>query len=154
MNLTEIVSTINNQLPLHNMWDSFWVHSFKRKTLVVSCSFDRIYYRDYDIVFKKVIFFNLPTQWRDTNIPGNDLIRIANEEEFLQHHLGFDASGFSIFAIDMYFGNNGTAEKHSFFIIAKHIYLNKCDAANNNPSPNYTDPFAKDIFPSKMNRVL
>ena len=135
------------------MWDGFWVHSFKRKTLIISCSFDRIYYRNYDLIFKKVIFFNVPDEWRDTNIYGDELIRLANETEFEENHPGFSTQHKPIFAIDIHFGND-IPVKYTFFIVAEHLYLNKCEAPDNNPIPEYTDPFINDGFPCFANRVL
>jgi hypothetical protein len=58
--INELVAKLNETLPLHNMWDGLWVHAFKRSNLVISAAFDRSSRRDYDIVFKKVCFFNLP----------------------------------------------------------------------------------------------
>ena|GEM_PF-5850728 len=152
----EVIETINATLPVHSMWDGFWVHSFKRNTLVVSCSFDRIYYRDFDLIFKKVTFFNIPGEWRDTNIFGNDLIRLATPEEFHRHHPGFETGAHNIFAIDLYFENrekNATWEKETFFILAEHIYLIRCERGNN-PVPEYIDPFVDEVFPCKKNRVI
>lgn len=154
INFSEIVEKINKILPLHRMWDGFWVHSFKRKTLVISCSFDRIYYRDFDLVFKQVIFFNVPEEWRDTNIHGDELIRLASPEEFCNHHPGFDTGDHLIFAIDIYFYKNDLSEKHTFFVAAIHIYLNECGPGNNNPAPEYDDPFNEEAFPCTKNRVL
>lgn len=135
------------------MWDGFWVHSFKRKTLIISCSFDRIYYRDFDIIFKQVIFFNVPEQWQDTNIHGDNLIRIATREEFEQAHPGFDIRDRHIFAIDIHFYKNDSLEKHVFFILAKHVYLIRCEASDNNPVPEYSELVKDEVYPSHKNRV-
>ena len=150
----QVVKTINETLPLHSMWDGFWVHYFKRKTLIISCSFDRTYYRNYDLIFKQVIFFNVPDEWRDTNIHGDELIRIATKTEFKQHHPDFNFQDQVIFGLDIYIDNNGSLEKHTFFIIAKHIYLIKCEAPDNNPVPEYADLFCNENYPCKKNRVV
>ena len=153
-NYIQIIKTINETIPIHSMWDGFWVHYFKRKTLIISCSFDRIYYRNYDLIFKQVIFFNVPDEWRDTNIHGDELIRIATKTEFKQHHPDFNFQDQVIFGLDIYIDNNGSLEKHTFFIIAKHIYLIKCEAPDNNPVPEYADPFCNENYPCKKNRVV
>ena len=90
IDMLEIVRTINAALPVHSMWDGFWVHSFRRRTLVISCSFDKIYYREFDLIFKKVIFFNVPESWRDTAVMGDEMIRVATVDEFHKYHEGFD----------------------------------------------------------------
>ncbi|SFC76017.1 hypothetical protein SAMN05421780_109113 [Flexibacter flexilis DSM 6793] len=63
---------INQKNPQNYLWDGFWIDSFKRKTLNISASFDRIYYRDIMIVYKGVTFFNLPSQWRDYELAYTD----------------------------------------------------------------------------------
>ena len=154
MNFDQIITTINESLPIHSMWDGFWIHKFKRKTLIISCSFDRIYYRNYDLIFKKVTFFNVPDEWRDTQIHGDELIRLAPISEFKQYHPDFNVQDQLIFAVDIFFDNNSTLEKHIFFILAKHIYLKKCDAPDNNPTPEYADPFCNEFFPCRKNRIV
>ena len=84
--IQQIINVVNKTLPLHSMWDGLWVHKFKRKSLVIGASFDRCYYRDYDIVFKKVSFFNLPHEWRDTEVNTENLIRLSTKEEFEKQH--------------------------------------------------------------------
>ena len=153
-NFIQIVKTINETLPIHSLWDGFWVHYFKRKTLIISCSFDRIYYRNFDLIFKQVIFFNVPDEWSDTSIHGDELIRLAAKSEFKKHHPDFDLQDEIIFGIDIYIENNRSSEVHTFFIIAKHIYLQKCEVPDNNPTPEYTDPFCNEIFPCKKNRIV
>lgn len=153
-NFTEIVNKINQTLPLHRMWDGFWIHSFKKHTLIISCSFDKIYYRCFDLIFKRVVFFNVPSIWRDTNIIGDNLIRIASQNEFEQQYPGFDTQDHIIFAIDIYFGGNDLSEKHSFYILAKNIYLNQCVPPDDNPVPLYLDIYEDEPFPCMKNRIL
>ncbi len=154
--ILEIVRSINDTLPVHSMWDGFWVQSFKRKTLIISCSFDSIYYREFDLIFKKVIFFNVPENWRDTAVIGDEMIRIATVDEFGKYQEGFDTRGLTIFAIDLHFRHHGTdsSKMHTFFIVAEHIYLVKCLPGNNNPAPEYVDSFGDEEFPCMKNRVL
>jgi hypothetical protein len=137
------------------MWDGFWVHSFNKGTLIISCSFDRIYYRNFDLVFKKVIFFNVPAEWRDTDIYGDDLLRLASKEEFEKHHPDFDVADHHIIAVDLHFRyTDGNVRKFTFFILAAHVYLNKCEPGNSNPVAEYTDPYSGEFFPCMKNRVL
>jgi len=144
------VEKVNKELPLHSMWDGFWIASWKRKTLIVSASFDKSLYRDYDIVFKRVTFFNLPEQWRDTAVRGDDLLRIASVQEFQSQQPCFEVGDRTIFAIDIYLGD----VKHTFFIIAKNIYLIKCPPADRYPIYDYTDPYGEEKdYPSLKNRV-
>jgi hypothetical protein len=133
------------------MWDGLWVHEYKRHNLVIGASFDRIYYRNYDVVFKKVLFFNLPNQWRDTDVESDALIRLATKEEFALQQPNFDVKDKNIFAIDLVFNN----VLHNFYIVAKTVYLFKCEPPNDKyGGTDYVDPFIHEPFPCKKNRVL
>ncbi len=136
------------------MWDGFWVHSFKRGTLIISCSFDRIYYRDFDLVFKKVTFFNVPDSWRDTDVHGDNLLRLAPEGEFTALDTGITTEGLGIFAIDLHLNIDNSPQPHTFFIVAEHIYLNKCLPEDCNPVPEYKDPIANEPYPCMKNRFI
>ena len=138
------------------MWDGLWVHKFKRNNLVIGASFDRCYYRDYDIVFKKVIFFNLPYQWRDTEVNTEDLIRLSTKEEFEKQHPDFDTSNKNIFAIDICFTNFARENiMHTFFVVAETVYIFKPQPPENKyGGAEYTDPFIDELFPCKKNRVI
>jgi len=150
----QIVKRINGTLPLHSLWDGFWVHGFRRGMLIISCSFNRIYYRDNDLVFQKAIFFNVPDSWRDTQIDDDDLLRLATRAEFTSQHPGFDTKGLPVFAIDLHANNHaGIRVGCTFYIVAKHLYLIRCAPDNNNPVPTYTDPFANEPYPCSKNRV-
>jgi hypothetical protein len=149
----EKIDQINQELPLHSMWDGFWVHAFDKGRLQVSCSFDRIYYRDFDIVFRDVIFFNLPDEWRDTDIRGENLLRIASKNEFIVHHPDFDTQDHSILAIDIFISRREAIFKHTFFIVATSVELSKCVQYNNSPAAEYMEVFPNEPFPCKKNRV-
>ena len=151
--LVEIVQEINKNIPLHNLWDGFWISSWQDSTLVVSASFNKIYYRNYDLIFTEVSFFNLPQWWRDTWIHGEDLIRLATEQEFKVQQPEFNLDGRAIFAIDIYYGEE-REEKHTFFILAKHTCLIKCDESDEWPIFDYQDPLDDSAdYHSKQNRV-
>ncbi|MCD6011561.1 MAG: hypothetical protein K0Q79_1423 [Flavipsychrobacter sp.] len=136
------------------MWDGFWVRSFKRGTLVISCSFDRIYYREFDLVFKQVVFFNVPAQWRDTNVDGDDLLRLAPAEEFAALYPDVEIGDRAVFAIDMHLDVNRVWQPYTFYIVARHIYLNKCTPEDNDPGWTYEDPINDVQYPCMLNRVL
>ncbi|MEZ4879836.1 MAG: hypothetical protein R2801_06710 [Chitinophagales bacterium] len=150
LDIKTIVAKLNKDLPLHSMWDGFWISRFKGKELNISCSFDRSYYRNYDIIFKDVIFFNLPSEWRDTDIYGDDLIRLSNKTEFGQHHPNFNTEEYNIFAIDIHFNS----KEYSFFVVSKRVYLFKCEGQHCFPEVDYKEPFTNEPFPCTKNRVL
>ncbi len=150
--MRDILSRINKEMLVHCMYDGFCIHSFKQKTLIISGSHDSIYMRDIDIVFKKVIFFNVPEKWRDTQITGDEMIRLATIEEFQKQHPGFDTGDYFIFAIDLHFYDVPHAGMHTYFIVAEHIYLNHCEPGNNNPVPEYVEKEESD-FLSMKNKV-
>ena len=156
---SEIQSTVqelNKKLPLHSMWDGFWIHELYKNELIISCSFDRIYYRNFDIIFKGVIFFNVPVNWRDTNIPGEDLLRLATKEEFKEQQPDFDTKNLNIFAIDIHFYFDGAPDPHTFYVVAQSVELFDCanlTGSNAAPGPMYEDPFPEDTIYSKRNKM-
>ncbi len=152
-NIAEIVDRINKDAPVHSMWDGFYIFSFKKQTLVISGSFDHVFHRSFDFAFKKVSFFNVPAEWRDTDIPGNELIRLSNKEEFALHHPDFDPLDNIIVALDMYFHLGRTPGKHTFFIVCRRIYLQECMAPTSDAEADYEEPFKDEFFPCKKNRV-
>ena len=151
----QIVHQVNERLPVHSMWDGFWINKFKRSNLQISCSFDRIYYRNFDLVFKKVVFFNLPHQWRDTHVFGDHILRLSNKDEFSTHHPNFDFQGKHIFAIDLHFDINNVFQKHTYFVVASKVFLFKCEYPDNASGYEYEDPYGEDVgFECKENRVI
>jgi hypothetical protein len=85
------------------------------------------------MIFRGVSFFNLPDEWRDTDIDGDNLLRLSNVEEFQMYHPDFDCGDKHVFAIDIYFGRDEKI-KHTFFIIADHIIIEKCLPGDCRPS--------------------
>lgn len=150
--MAEYVRKINERLPVHAMWDGYWIESFKRSNLQISGSLDRLYYREWDIVFKKVTFFNLPAEWRDTNIIGNDFFCLSSKEEFKLHHPDFDPGDHHIFAIDLWYPFLEPTEKHTFFVVAANVFLFKCESPDTDVWMNYTDPLLGG-YKEKRNRV-
>jgi len=68
----QIIDRINTEVPAHTMWDGFWIDYFSRGTLIICATYDIIYGSVFNFVFKKVIFFNVPYKWRDSNVAGED----------------------------------------------------------------------------------
>lgn len=148
------VEQINQFIPVHSMWDGFWIHSFLKNELTISCSFDRMYYRNFDIIFSNVIFFNLPDEWRDTNVLGDNLIRLADEKEFLQQQPNFDIKGKTIFAIDLYYyPYEKPTITYTFYIVADDLLAEACTEGNSSPAVDYTDRFENEPYPCLKNRV-
>lgn len=147
------VQNVNKNLPLHNMWDGFWIHELYQQELTISCSFDSIYYRNFDIIFSGVTFFNVPIKWRDTDMQGDDFLRLANKDEFMVQQPNFDTSGLNIFALDIYFNFEKAPDPHTFFIIAKSVKLVNCTGGEASPRAMYDDPYPTDMIYSKRNKM-
>ena len=133
-----------------SMWDGYWIREFVGGKLVISCSFDRIYYRNYDLIFEGVTFFNVPDEWRDTNVFAESPIAMASEAEFSFEFEDIDTTGKKIFLVELYFSDYPapTHTQHSFYIVATDGYALKCDG---DADCFYTDPIEK--YLSKENRV-
>jgi len=165
----DIVAKINEALPVHSMWNGFWIHSFKRGTLVVYCSHDMIYGIDFELAFKKVIFFNIPAQWHDTNVDGDALLRLAKKDEFESAHPDFETNGYMILAVDMHLEIvldelpevDGVVQRkivrewkpYTFYIVAAHVFLNDRNFPNYYEEPKYDDPLFEWPYPGMKNRV-
>ncbi|MCB0503017.1 MAG: hypothetical protein KDD32_10045 [Bacteroidetes bacterium] len=147
-----VIQEINKNLPIHSMWDGFWVHYYHKGHLTLSCSFNRIYYRDFDIDFKGVVFFNLPSEWRDTDIWGDDLIRLSDREEFKKYHQDFDTGNHTIMAIDIYFQKGSIHQKYTFFVVALSVELQRVQQSISSAS-SYVDLYEEEQFPCFRNRV-
>ncbi len=144
---------LNSQFSVHALWNGYNIRMFKHKNLVIGGSQDWIYYHDIDIIFKKVIFFNLPSGWSDTLIKGDDLFRLTNEEEFKIHHQNFDTQNQHIFAFDLVSNYDETDQKHTFFVVAKNVFLEKYTKKLGDGIIDYKDPLGDVGFQSKENRV-
>jgi hypothetical protein len=153
------------------VWDGFWIQSFRRGTLIVSGSHDIIYGRDFDLIFKGVIFFNVPSQWNDSNVDGDLLLRIAPLEEFKKSYPFFETKDHLILAIDMHLeinkdvlpgaeGNvnriiNRAWEPFTFFLVTRHVYFNKCSGPHDSILRDYEDPFIDELeYACMKNRVI
>lgn len=153
MTILEQVTKVNQELPLHDLWDGFWIYEFYEGKLTITCSFDSIYYRNFDILFEDVIFFNVPLNWRDTDVKGNNLLRIADKAEFLTQQPNFDTAHLTVFAIDLHQFNGKEYEKHSYYIVAKSVALIECSAGDNVPGTLFIDPYPDDSNTSKRNKI-
>ena len=145
---------INETIPVHHMLDGFWVRDFQDGELVITCSFDRLAYRDYDIEFAGVIFFNTPSRWDDTNVPTDELLRLSDGAEFAGQQPDFDIGSKHVFALDLvYHPPEKSAVKHTFYIVADSVSVEKCLQGNAAPFAHYDDPFKGEAFPCTKNRA-
>jgi hypothetical protein len=162
LSMVDLVSKVNQFLPFNSMWDGFWVHAFKRSNLVIGAAFDRSLGRDFDIVFKKVIFFNLPARWSDSHVVGGQLVRLATQQEFALQQPDFDTQNLSIFAFDISWGCPlGERLFYTYYVVAKSIWAFKCEGDDRQyGGAEFTDPWAVggnprliDGKPCLLNRV-
>lgn len=144
-----------NQPNYKNMWDGFWIRDFDNSNLLLSCSFDKLLYRNYDFVFEGVSFFNIPNEWHDTFFDGESPFREASEAEFL---FDFEDEQVNlthkkIYAIELYFRNypDNSYLQHCFYIVANNAYAFECTKGNAETDRFYKDPVDK--YLSKENRV-
>jgi hypothetical protein len=147
------VDRINRQLPAHALWDGYQIRIFKRKNLVISGSQDWIYFHNIDLIFKKVIFFNLPAQWHDTYIEGDDLFRLSSPEEFRQHHPDFDPGDRHVFAIDLHLYVMDPPERHTYFVVGENVFYQLLKDPAGDGIVEYEDPLGEVGFRCKENRV-
>lgn len=148
------VDQINRKLPVHALWNGYRIRMFKRKNLVIGGSQDWIYYHNIDLIFKKVIFFNLPDMWNDTAIQGDDLFRLSDLSEFKNDHPDFDTEDRHIFAIDMTLDSQGKYGKHTFFVVAANVFFEKTEYPMGDGIVDYEDPLEMESYPCKANRVI
>lgn len=149
------ISAVNQVIPLQSMWDGFWIHQFSEGELIISCSFNRIYYRDFDIIFTGVTFFNLPEEWRDTDVPGDELIHISSPSAFDRANPGFNTDHKLVLAIDLIFptGQGHGRKLYTFFIVCDSVTAERCKPGYSSPVREYTDPLEHEPYPCMSNRV-
>ncbi|MFZ4057458.1 MAG: hypothetical protein ACOYKE_04940 [Ferruginibacter sp.] len=151
-----MVDAVNKLIPVHQMWDGFWIEDFEHNTLTVSCSFDALLYKNFEVVFKEVIFFKLPESWLDTNIPGDALLHPCSTASFNETYPNFDTKGLSIFAIPLkiVLPISKQVMLYTFHVVAASVKAQKCMEGYNRPTKYYNDPFKLEKFPCFKNRVL
>ncbi len=158
LSLTEItarLNKVNQTIPVHSMLDGFWIYDFEKGGLTISCSFDRMMYRNFDIEFKDVVFFNIPAEWADDRVRGEILFRLADKEEFASQQPDFNVGDNYIIALDLvYVPRDRPAVKHTFFIVASDLYAEKCLQGNAHPNAYYKDKLIGEPFPCMKNRVI
>ncbi len=151
----EQIKQVNETIPVHNMWDGFWIMDFENGLLTVSCSFDRLLYRNFDIIFTDVTFFNIPVEWSDTSVPTNSLFRESNPIEFLRSQPDFLPGNKIIIALDLiHQPMNKPKIKQTYFIVASSLKAEKCLIGNAAPKAYYKDPFSREIWPCLRNKVM
>jgi hypothetical protein len=152
--MADTIATINELIPVHSMWDGFWINDFDDNTLIISCSFNRLYYRDFDITFQGVTFFNIPHEWRDTDVPGDHLLREASASEFSPLFPEIDYDSKLIVAINLYFRPwQQEPVLHTFYIVCDSVSALQCVPGNSSPGAYYKDPLEEEAFPCKKNRI-
>lgn len=143
-----------NQPKYKSMWDGFWIRDFGRGVLVLSCSFDKLLYRNYDFVFEGVSFFNIPDEWHDTIFDGESPFREASEAEFLFDFEDENVEGKRIYALELYFRNypDTSYSQHCFYVVATEAYAVECVGGDCHADVFYTDPVKE--YLSKENRAV
>lgn len=138
------IDELNQKIPQNYLWDGFWIDSFKRKTLNVSASFDRIYYRDIMIVYKGVTFFNLPSQWRDT-AAQQPWMRITDKQDFAQQFPTENTENKHIIEWQLY-GTNAVQAIERFFVVCDKVFVFHCKGQERNYDLAYTDPLPHENY--------
>lgn len=152
--MQEYVNQINQKFPIHSCSDGYNIRLFKQKNLVIGGSRDWTYCHNVDIIFKKVIFFNLYFRWHDTEMDGDNFFRLANPGEFENYHPDFDTTGYHVFAIDLYFTYDETYyDKNTCFVVAENVFLEIFDQPIGDGMIHYEDPFKTKDFLCRENRV-
>lgn len=153
--INEQLQKVNELIPVHSMWDGFWIYDFEHGNLTITCSFDRTEYRNFDIEFKNVRFFNIPSEWRDTDVPGDILFKLSDKYEFQKLYPEVKLAEQTVFALDLLFKINSTLSlQHRFHIVADWVVASACLAGDARPNAYFKDPFEKEAFPCFKNRVL
>lgn len=153
--INEQLQKVNELIPVHSMWDGFWIYDFEHGNLTITCSFDRTEYRNFDIEFKNVRFFNIPSEWRDTHIEGDKLFKPGDKEAFQKLYPETDVAEQAVFALDLTVKSNSNPSiTHRFHIVAERVVASACLADDARPNAYFKDPFEKETFPCFKNRVL
>jgi hypothetical protein len=149
----EQVELLNAKIPHNYLWDGFWIESFKRKTLNISAAFDKIYSRDFMIVYKGVTFFNLPLWWRDTWIKL-PFMQLTTGEEFLTQFPNENIRNKSIIKWQLIgFGKENEIE--NFYIVCDKIFVFKCNGEERKYDMTYEEPLPNKEYKDKrfFNRI-
>jgi hypothetical protein len=146
---------INALIPQNYLWDGFWIDSFEDGELNISASFDKIYYRDIYIEFTGVTFFNIPAEWRDTDIATAHLMYKGDTSFFEYEHPEIVLTNKNLIDIYLYIPQSPTTKKRvTFNIVCDSIKVVKCDVGNSRYWGAYTDPLkGKEAYPIMSNRV-
>ncbi len=149
------LEALNNKIPNNYLWDGFWIDSYRRKTLNVSASFDRIYYRDIMIVYKGVTFFNLPYEWRDT-VVAQPWMRLADAVIFSNHFPEVNIVDKHVIEWQLSDGNNNdnnTIER--FYVVCEKVFVFKCEGKERDFLLTYKEPLRQETYNTKrfINRV-
>jgi hypothetical protein len=140
------------QIDYKSLWDGFWIEDFVGGNLYLSCSFDRLLYKNYDFIFEDVSFYNIPHEWHDT-IYGYSPFREASFAEFLHDFEDEIVEDKMVYALELYFRNypDSTYTQHCFYVVCKRAYALKCLEGNATSNRTLKDPVEN--YLSKENRV-
>lgn len=147
------LNALNAKIPKGYLWDGFWIDSFKRKVLNISASFDKMYYRDFMIVYKGVSFFNLPEYWRDTEVRG-DFMYLETASAFATKFPSENIENKSIIAWKLSGIYDPVIIEH-YYIVCDKVFVFKCDGEERSYQMDYAEPLSnKDFAANKFcNRV-
>jgi hypothetical protein len=146
---------VHDLIPVDNMSDGFWIHEFQNGELTISCSFNRLTYRNFDIRFEGTLFFNLPEDWRLEQVPAEYIFRLSNRTEFERKTTDQSLPPGHIFAFDLiYFPPGESPRIRTFFVVADTVKAAKCAPGDASPARSYRDPFSNEPFPCYKNRVI
>lgn len=134
------LDVLNQKIPRGYLWDGFWIDSYKRKTLNISASFDKIYYRDIMIVYKGVTFFNLPYQWRDSNV-AMPWMRYGNRVVFANLFPETDIE--NKYVIEWQIADTSIVPTTEvFYIVCDKVFVFKCEGAERDYDMTYEEPLS------------
>lgn len=150
--MQQYVDQINGSFPVNALWDGYMIRKFKKNNLVIGGSQDWIYYHNIDVMFKKVTFFNLPSQWRDTWVKGDNLFRLTTSKEFKLEFPNFDIGDKHVFAFDMTFPFDNITKENTFFVIASNVFFDRPQPTGDG-MVDYEDPYDPVALDFEGNRV-
>lgn len=147
------LNALNAKIPKGYLWDGFWIDSFKKKVLNISASFDKIYYRDFMIVYKGVSFFNLPLFWKDTEVRG-DFMYLADTEEFIRKFPSENIENKTIIAWKLSGIYDPVIIEH-YYIVCDKLFVFQCTEEERKYAMDYAEPLSNEEFAAKKfcNRV-
>ncbi len=151
--MQKYVDHVNSKFLVSALWNGYKIRMFKRSNLVIGGSQDWVYFHNIDVIFKKVIFFNLPEGWADTSVDHKeDLFRLSDVEEFKKHHPDFDPQDRHIFAFDLTFYFKEVPESYTYFVVAANVFFDQLEQGDG--MIYYEDPLGEVGYGVLENRAI